>query len=112
MRKAVDLLVQYATYHRDQRNIVTHFVGVPLIVLAVVVLLARPVLATNGLTVTPAVIGFALAALWYLVRRHLLLALATLTWIGVLELVGHRLSADTGTGAWLAWGVGLFVVGW
>lgn len=28
-------LVQYALYHRDQRNIWTHFIGIPLIVIAV-----------------------------------------------------------------------------
>ena len=30
MRRALDLLSQYAEYHRDRRNIVTHFVGVPM----------------------------------------------------------------------------------
>ena len=42
MRSATDLLTQYAAYHRDRRNIVSHFVGVPMIVFAVGVLLARP----------------------------------------------------------------------
>ncbi len=42
MKTLVDHLSQYASYHRDSRNIVTHFVGIPLIVLAVAVLLSRP----------------------------------------------------------------------
>ena len=29
LRPATDLLKLYAEYHRDRRNIVTHFVGVP-----------------------------------------------------------------------------------
>ena len=33
MRNATELMVQYAAYHRDRRNIITHFVGLPLIVL-------------------------------------------------------------------------------
>ncbi|MET0287209.1 MAG: Mpo1-like protein [Polyangiales bacterium] len=41
-RPAIDLLAQYAEYHRDRRNIATHFVGIPAIVLAIMVLLARP----------------------------------------------------------------------
>ena len=45
MRGATDLLVQYATYHRDRRNIASHFVGVPMIVFAVGVLLAKPAFA-------------------------------------------------------------------
>src|SRR3982751_2786976 len=34
-RPATELMVQYAAYHRDRRNIATHFVGIPLIVFAV-----------------------------------------------------------------------------
>ena len=41
-RPARELLVQYARYHRDRRNIATHFVGIPMIVFAISVLLARP----------------------------------------------------------------------
>ena len=37
----IDQLSQYAAYHRDRRNIATHFIGVPMIVLAVQTLLAR-----------------------------------------------------------------------
>ena len=44
-RPAIDLLKQYAEYHRDRRNIATHLIGVPMIVFGVGVLLARPVLA-------------------------------------------------------------------
>ena len=40
-RPAIDLLAQYAQYHRDRRNIATHFIGIPLIVFAIGVLLAR-----------------------------------------------------------------------
>src|SRR5947209_2509684 len=45
MRTATELLAQYAAYHRDRRNIVSHFVGVPMIVFSIGVLLARPALA-------------------------------------------------------------------
>ena len=44
MRTATELLAQYAAYHRDRRNIVSHFIGVPMIVFAIGVLLARPAL--------------------------------------------------------------------
>ena len=36
MRKATELMVKYAAYHRDRRNIATHFVGVPMIVFAII----------------------------------------------------------------------------
>ncbi|HOZ63430.1 MAG TPA: DUF962 domain-containing protein, partial [Burkholderiaceae bacterium] len=39
MKTLTDHLAQYAAYHRDPRNISTHFAGVPMIVLAVATLL-------------------------------------------------------------------------
>src|SRR5688500_9284798 len=50
-------LAQYGAYHRDPRNIAPHFLGVPMIMFAVVILLPRPVFfATGGLAVTPALL--------------------------------------------------------
>ena len=48
MKNLTDQLAQYATYHRDRRNIATHLVGIPMILLALQVLLSRPVLADAG----------------------------------------------------------------
>lgn len=39
MRNLEQQITQYAAYHRDRRNIATHFVGVPMIVFAVVLAL-------------------------------------------------------------------------
>ena len=36
-------LAMYAKYHRDLRNIATHLVGIPMIVLSLAALAARPV---------------------------------------------------------------------
>ena len=63
MRTATELLTQYAAYHRDRRNIATHFVGVPMIVFGVAVLLARPALAVGGMSVSLAWLVVALAEL-------------------------------------------------
>ncbi|MFH7572600.1 Mpo1-like protein, partial [Pseudomonas syringae group genomosp. 7] len=54
MNTLVDHLSQYAAYHRVSRNIVTHFVGIPLIVLAGAVLLSRPGWTMAGLWISPA----------------------------------------------------------
>ena len=110
-RPALALLQQYAEYHRDRRNIVTHFFGVPMIVFAVGVLLARPVMFLAGLAVTPAWAVFALVALWYLSRGHLGIGVATTTGVGLLMLMAHRVS-DGSVAHWLAWGVGFFALGW
>jgi uncharacterized membrane protein YGL010W len=113
MRHTTDLLVQYAEYHRDRRNIATHFVGVPLIVFAVGALLARPVFDVGALTLSPAWVLLVLAALWWLTRGNLALGLAVSVAGAVLVLAGQRAAGPgTGLGAWLGWGVGGFVVGW
>lgn len=111
MRAATDLLSQYALYHRDRRNIASHFVGVPMIVFAVGVLLAKPAFALAGLALTPAWLAFALAAAWYLTRGNLQLGVAVSAAVGALIGLAHHVGGS-GTAAWLAWGIGFFVVGW
>jgi uncharacterized membrane protein YGL010W len=111
-RPATDLLVQYARYHRDRRNIATHFVGIPLIVFGLSVLLARPEVAAGGFELTPIAVVWALTSLWYLTRGSLLLGLATSMANAALMLAALNLSDSTGTWTWLAAGIGAFVVGW
>ncbi|MFY7857697.1 MAG: DUF962 domain-containing protein [Rubrivivax sp.] len=110
-RPALDLLKQYAEYHRDRRNITTHLVGVPMIVFGVAVLLAQPGFAVGGLVLTPGWLVFALVALWYLTRGEFVLGAAVTSVVGVLVLLAHRVPTDS-TGLWLAWGLGAFVLGW
>ena len=111
MRAATDLLSQYAEYHRDRRNIFSHFVGVPMIVFAVGVLLARPAFALRGLALSPAWLAFGLAAAWYLSRGNLVLGVAVSAVVGTLMLMAHQVAYGS-FAAWLAWGLGMFVVGW
>jgi uncharacterized membrane protein YGL010W len=111
MRSTLDLLSQYAAYHRDRRNIATHCVGVPLIVFAVGVLLARPSLGLGSLTLTPAWLAWAVASLWYLTRGDVALGVAVSLVNFVLIAAAHPLAAGSVAG-WLAWGFGLFLVGW
>ena len=47
MRTLREQLSQYALYHRDQRNIHTHFVGIPLIVISAFGMLSAPIFATS-----------------------------------------------------------------
>ena len=90
-RPATELLVQYAGYHRDPRNIASHFIGIPLIVLAIGVLLARWDVA--GLSLAWAV--WALSTAWYLSRGTLALGLATSGVNAVLMALAHPLAAGS-----------------
>lgn len=110
-RSAADLLGQYAEYHRDRRNIATHFVGVPMIVFGVGVLLARPAVAAGGLALTPAGVAFALAAAWYLTRGALAIGAVTSAAVGLLMWLAHQVGGGS-VALWLGSGLGFFVVGW
>ena len=70
-RPATELMVQYAAYHRDRRNIATHFLGIPLIVLAIGIFLARAQFEVAQVHFTPAWVVWALASAWYLTRGNL-----------------------------------------
>jgi uncharacterized membrane protein YGL010W len=111
MRKANDLMVGYATYHRDRRNIATHFFGIPLIVFAVGVLLARPGFTLAGLALTPAWLVWALSTLWYLSRGHWLLGAAVSLANAVLITLGQTVAGGS-VANWLTWGIGSFLLGW
>ncbi len=110
MKTLVEHLSQYAEYHRDRRNIATHFVGIPLIVLAVAELLSRPGLELAGLWLSPAALVAAAAAIFYLrldLRYGLLMSALLLLslWFGAALAVQS-------TTLWLSVGVALFVIGW
>jgi uncharacterized membrane protein YGL010W len=112
MRTLTQQLTQYAAYHRDRRNIATHFVGIPMIVLALAVLLSRPawLSAALPLPLSPAWVLFVVATLYYLVL-DVPLGLMMAVFSALCLACGQWLAAQS-TLAWLAAGIGLFVVGW
>ena len=107
---ASELLVRYAAAHRDQRNIASHLVAMPLIVFAVFVLLARAGVAIDGVEVSAATAAFALVASWWMTRGIPALGLVTSTAAAVLLVAAHPV-AELATGVWLAWGFGLLTLG-
>ena len=114
MRNLTEQLTQYAAYHRDTRNIGTHFIGIPLIVLALAVLLSRPAIAPGaaGLPVplSPAWLLFGASTIYYLVL-DVPLGLMMAVVCAACVAFGAWL-AQQGTAAWLGGGVAVFVVGW
>lgn len=110
MAPLVRSLATYAEYHRDRRNVATHLLGIPMIFLAVVILLSRPVAELGGVFLSPAMLLAVAAVVFYLrldsrFGATMTLLLALCLW------AGHLLAIRT-TVVWLGWGGGLFVVGW
>ena len=110
MKTLIDHLAQYAAYHRDPRNIHTHFVGVPMIMFAVVILLSRPHWLVGELPVSPALFG-ALASCIFYFRLDLRFGLVMAMLLAAM-LAGAQWMAAQGTVLWLSAGLGLFAVGW
>ncbi|MEY3886678.1 MAG: hypothetical protein RL650_770 [Pseudomonadota bacterium] len=117
-RSASELMVQYAHYHRDRRNIATHLVGIPLIVLSIGMLLSLVSMDIAGQPVTLAAVLWLFSTLWYLTRGNLLLGLATSAVNGALIALAHTPEAAAGWGLNLIWdaawfpGLAVFVMGW
>ncbi|MBF6986960.1 MULTISPECIES: DUF962 domain-containing protein [Cupriavidus] len=112
MKTLIEYLANYAAYHRDSRNIVTHFIGIPMIVLAVTTLLARPAmpLGDGSAHLTPAMLVYILSCLFYL-RLSLGFGVAMASILALFLYAGAHIAAMP-TAAWLATGAGLFVAGW
>lgn len=110
MKNLTDHLGQYAEYHRDRRNIFSHFIGIPMIVLSVAILLSRPGGELAGLWISPTLLTTIVASLFYLrldLRFGLLMTalLSLCLWSGAVL-------AQQPTLTWLSSGLGLFVTGW
>lgn len=110
MKTLTDHLAQYASYHRDPRNIITHFIGIPLIVIAVAILLSRPGTDFHGLWLSPAAAISTASVLFYL-RLDLRFGL-TMTLLLAACLWAGAACATAPTGLWLTIGLASFIVGW
>lgn len=107
MRTAEQLLTQYAAYHRDRRNIATHFVGVPLIVFSVVLALAQVRIGMVHL-------GWiaVLAATAYYVFLDRRLGILMFGFLALCGAVSSLVSAMTGWTVGLGLALAIFVIGW
>jgi len=110
MKTLLDQLSNYADYHRSERNIATHLIGIPMIVVALMVLLSRPVWMINDLAFSPAVGVVAILLLYYL-RLHLGMGLIMAALL-VPGLFFSAWVASLDDSLWLAMGVGGFLLGW
>ena len=110
MKTLLDQLSNYADYHRSERNIATHLIGIPMIVVAIMVLLSRPIWMVSDLALSPSIFIVVVLLLYYL-RLHLGLGLI----MSALLISGLFLSAWVASlddSIWLVAGVGGFLLGW
>ena len=110
MKNIEEQMSFYAAYHQDGRNKLTHFIGVPAIILSLFIPLAWIRFDAGGLTITAAMVFAAVVVLYYFFL-DVPLALAMLVVTGVLVWAGQQI-AQLGTLQGWIWFAILFVGGW
>jgi uncharacterized membrane protein YGL010W len=111
MKTLEEQLTKYAAYHRDRRNIATHFVGIPMIVFATSALLSRPLFgALGGVPLSPALLATIATVVFYL-ALDLRYGIAMAAFMGASWWTGAAVAAHS-TALWLTFGIGMFVAGW
>jgi uncharacterized membrane protein YGL010W len=110
MKSIEDQMATYAAYHQDARNKLTHFVGVPVIVLSLFIPLAWLRLDIGGVAISAAML-FAAAVLLYYFLLDVPMALAMLVVFALLAWLGERIALLGAVQGW-GWFAALFVGGW
>ncbi len=110
MRTLQEQLSKYAAYHRDRRNIATHFVGIPMIVFGTAAILARPSVMLGSVPLSPSLL-LTLGAVGFYLALDLGYGIAMTGFMGLALWTGVHLAAQS-TALWLTVSLGLLVAGW
>jgi len=110
MRTLQQQLGTYGLYHRSKRNVLTHFFGIPLIVFAVLCLLARIQIPIGSLLIDGAQL-FVFASVVYYLMLSVSLGLIMGVLFTLLLLAAQPVAAMA-FWPWLSIGAGVFVFGW
>jgi uncharacterized membrane protein YGL010W len=106
MKSLEDQMSVYAAYHQDARNKATHFVGVPVIVLSLMIPLSW--LSLEGIS---AAMGVTAVLLAYYLVLDVWLGLAMCGVMGALLWLAQIIAAQGALAGWI-WFALLFVGGW
>ncbi len=109
MKNAQEQLSTYKSVHLNPSNIKTHFVGIPLIIASIVLLLSLVSLPLGDTTqLTLAQLFFIGAMIYYIILRWSL-AIGLFLFLGPLVYVATIVSNVNNL---YLWAIGIFVVGW
>lgn len=111
MKSLAENLTQYAAYHRDRRNIATHFAGIPLIVFAIVLALALVAIPAGGVAITLAAVA-AVAASAYYVKLDLVFGATMAATLFAMCAAASEITARASAGTVLISAAALFAAGW
>ncbi|MEP6608359.1 MAG: Mpo1-like protein [Burkholderiaceae bacterium] len=110
MKTLEEQMSVYLQYHRNPKNRLTHFIGVPLIMFSLFVVLALPRVELGGFSISAATV-FAVAVLIYYFRLDAVLAAAMTVFVAVLLVAAHGVASEGVTPALLVFAAA-FIGGW
>jgi len=110
MTKLEQLLSQYAAYHLDQKNIFTHFIGIPLIVFSIICLTARAGVTLAGFELTFALLLVIASSIYYFSLDRIF-GIIILVIFAFIYPLAYQI-AQLQMASWLSLSIGIFVVGW
>ena len=110
MKTLEEQMSVYLRYHRNPKNRLTHFVGVPLIMFSLFVLLALPRAELGGFSISAATV-LAVVVLVYYFRLDAVLAAAMTLFVAVLLVAAHGIASEGVRPALIVFAA-TFVGGW
>lgn len=110
MTKLERLLSQYAAYHLNHKNILTHFIGIPLIVFSILCLTARVGFIGGGIELTLALGLIVVTSIYYLSLDRIFAFIMLIILLAMYPLALKIAHLDWML--WLSFSIGIFVVGW
>ena len=110
MTKLERLLSQYAAYHLNHKNILTHFIGIPFIVFSILCLTARVGFIGGGIELTLALGLIVVTSIYYLVLDRIFAFIMLVILLAMYPLALKIAHLDWML--WLSLSIGIFVVGW
>ena len=110
MTKLEKLLSQYAAYHLDRKNVLTHFIGIPLIVFAIICLTAKVGFVVAGFPVTLALLIMVASVIYYLSLD--LIFGVVMAAIFAIAYPYALIITEMSIMHWLTFSISAFVIGW
>ena len=111
MKSIEENLTQYAAYHRDRRNIATHFAGIPMIVFAIIVALQTAWISLGPVDVTLAAV-VSLAICVYYLRLDWMFGVTMAVVLLAMCAAASEITARLALGPTLGLAAAIFVAGW
>ncbi|MEI2595958.1 Mpo1-like protein [Acinetobacter pittii] len=103
-------LSKYVAYHLNHKNILTHFIGIPLIVFSILCLTAKAGVDIGSFKLTLAIVLIVASTIYYFILDKVFGLLMLVILVAVYPLASQI--AQLSLGQWLATSIGFFVVGW